>query len=294
MPILKKLSPDTLVVLSDGRDVLLNNPSFSGLETMKSAVKNFHAAFAALTANHPNAVVISAEAKCCVSALTYVEPGDYFTEDGRRQQRACNSGASDCLWNGDDKAEPWEHFMQTLARERTHGKAFDDVYLNAGLMAGKAENLVHVIEAIALGNEEDDQAVLTDFMFRNQDAVVLDYGQTLFGSNRAEEEDICMFQMSSAEISEEPRLIHKKTYTSPLFVHSPGGMLVCHEELADELGVLQVKGVARRRLNEWKMGKKNYGEKKDWDWGGKKDYGSKDWDWEGKKDYGGKDHGWWR
>ena len=270
MPILKELSPETLVVLSDSRDVLLNNPAFSGQETMASAVEGFRAAFDRLTEDHPHAVVVSAEAQCCVSALTFVEPGDYFAEDGSRQQRACSSGASGCGWNGDDKAEPWENFMQTMARERTDGEDFDDVYLNAGLMVGKAENLVRLIEAIALDNKEDDQAVLTDYMYVNNEAIVLDYGQTLFGNNRAGEQDNCVFHMTSTGALEEHRLVHTKTGTSPLFVHSPGSLLKCHEELAEELGIEQVSRSARRRLTYWDTGKgDNYkGGKKHGGWWG--------------------------
>lgn len=257
MPLLKRLSPETLVVLSDGRDVLINNPSFSGLEAGKAAVADFRKAFDTLTAGHHHAVVMSAEAQCCVSALTYVQPGDYFAEDGSRQQRACSSGETECLWNGDDKAEPWESFMKAIALGRTGSKEFDDVYLNAGLMAGKAEDLMHIIEVVAIDNQEDDQAVFTDYMYRNQDAIVLDYGQTLFGNNRAEESDNCVFELPASGARGEQRLVHTKTATSPLFVHSPGGLLKCYEELSDALGIEEVSRNARRRLREWKK-KSNY------------------------------------
>jgi len=258
LPMLKKMASGDLVVLSDGRDVLINNPSFSGSETSQAALAEFRAAFEAITAQKPHAVVVSAEAQCCVSALTFAEPGDYFAADGSRAQRACSSGADDCLWNGDDKAKPWESFMQAIALERTEGKSYDDVYLNAGLMAGKVEDLIHVIEAAAIGNEEDDQAVLTDYMYQNQDAIVLDYGQTLFGNNRAGEEDSCMFELPTTGVRGQQRLVHTKTATTPLFVHSPGGLLKCHEELSDALGMQQVSHNARRRLLEWKARKMNY------------------------------------
>jgi len=248
LPVLKKMSADSLVVLSDGRDVLINNPAFSSEDMMRSALSDFRGAFETITSQHPHAVVVSAEAQCCVSALTFVQPGDYFGPDGSRQERACSSGEADCLWNGDDKAEPWENFMQTIALERTGGKAFDDVYLNAGLIAGKVEDLIHVIEELDIDNTEDDQAVLTDYMFQHQDAILLDYGQTLFGNNRAGEEDSCMFQLPSTSVRGQQRLVHTKTATSPLFVHSPGGLLKCHEELAEELGMQQVSRTARRRL----------------------------------------------
>jgi len=250
LPMLEKMAPRSLVVLSDGRDVLINNPSFSNPELMQSAMDDFRAAFDTVTAQHPHAVVVSAEAQCCVSALTFVQPGDYFAPDGSRNKRACSSGEADCLWNGDEMAEPWETFMETIALERTGGKSFDDVYLNAGLMAGMAEDLIKIIGELAIDNKEDDQAVLTDYMYQNQDAVILDYGQTLFGNNRAGEEDSCMFQLPNSGVRGQQRLVHTKTGSSPLFVHSPGSLLKCHEELANELGMQQVSRTARRRLME--------------------------------------------
>ena len=258
LPELQRMDPTDLVVLSDGRDVLVNNPAFGDTETAQIALVEFRAAFEKITAQKPHAIVISAEAQCCVSALTYAEPGDYFAPDGSRAQRACNSGASDCLWNGDDKAKPWEEFMQGLAQEHMDDKIYDDVYLNAGLMVGRVEDFILLLEAAAIDNEEDDQAVLTDYMYRNQDAVVLDYGQTMFGNNRAGEEDSCMFKLPKSGDRGQQRLTHIKTATKPLFVHSPGGLLKCHEELSEELGMEQVSRNARRRLLEWKDRKSNY------------------------------------
>ena len=280
LPVLQKMDPTELVVLSDGRDVLINNPAFGNSATAQIAIAEFRAAFDALTSQNPHAVVVSAEAQCCVSALTFAQPGDYFSPDGSRAQKACNSGKSNCLWNGDDKAEPWEIFMQTLAQERTGDKNFEDVYLNAGLMAGRVEDLIHVIESVAIENEEDDQAVLTDYMYQYQDTIILDYGQTLFGNNRASEEDSCIFALPSSGVNGQDRLVHTKTQTAPLFVHSPGGLLKCHEELSHELGMEEVSRTSRRRLLQWKEQKFNYKKTGDKDCDkklGDKDAGKKSW-----------------
>jgi hypothetical protein len=265
LPILQTMPGDELVVLSDARDVLLNIPASSDATAAAQAVREFHDAFHAVSFQYPGAIVVSAEAQCCVSALTYVQPGDYFDDAGKRNKRACASGEADCLWNGDEMSLPWENFMKNVAQQRLgNGVALmDDVYLNAGLIVGKAQDLLRVFQAADIAATEDDQAVLTDYMFRNPSEIVLDYGQTLFGNNRGGMTDLnaldqCMFKLAAAASGKNDRLVHTKTDTSPLFVHSPGGFLQCHEDLSALLGAQQISTVSRRRLRSWIQKKCNY------------------------------------
>jgi hypothetical protein len=136
----------------------------------------------------------------------------------------------------------------------------DDIYLNAGLMVGRASDLLRVISMANMETSEDDQAIFTDLMYNNPELIVLDYGQALFGNNRnnAYGDEACIFQMIGDESNQ--RLVHAKTQTSPLFVHSPGGHLQCHDDLAALLGIEAVSRQARRRLGEvWYNSKRNYG-----------------------------------
>jgi hypothetical protein len=259
-PMLKDMSPNQLVIITDSRDVLMNIPVSADTSLSKQAIEQFHFAFNELTHFNPGAIVVSAEAQCCVSALTHAAPGDYYNADGSRNERACSSGEENCLWKGDDKALPWETFMKDLAIQRTSDD-FDDVYLNAGLIVGKASDLLRVIEQAAIGKDEDDQAVLTDFMYRKPDLVVLDYAQSLFGNNRGGLGDMsdstCMFMLPEGEDENGPlkeRLVHTKTGSTPLFLHSPGGFMQCHNDLAAKLGVETVSKPARRRLKSWNNG----------------------------------------
>jgi hypothetical protein len=235
-PILRKMSPETLVVISDGRDVLVNNPFHNDAYAF-SAVDEFRAAFDELKHSHAGAIVISAEAQCCVSALTHVAPGGYFNKDGSRNSRACSSGEVGCLWAGDENATPWEEFMKDLAIELTGADYYEDVYLNAGLMTGLAGDLVKLIEATEIGKDEDDQAVLTDFLYLHPNLILLDYEQKMFGNNRGGlgglRDGGCAFSLPK----EESRLVHSMTLTTPLFIHSPGGFFECHDDLANKLGV---------------------------------------------------------
>ena len=164
------------------------------------SVQEFRDAYNEIIKDSPNAIVVSAEAQCCVSALTHVALGGYFNADGSRNKRSCSSGEEDCMWAGDDKALPWEKFMKTLALERTDSDS-DDIYLNAGLMVGTAKNLMRVISSASIAKYEDDQAVLTDFMYYHPDQIILDYGQTIFGNNRGGHggftDDSCTFDVPS-------------------------------------------------------------------------------------------------
>ena len=261
LPLLEQMETQTLVVLSDARDVLVNNAMDDNLNTAANAIEDFRAAFEMVTFQQPGAIVVSAEAQCCVSALTYAQPGAFFGPEGERTGRACSSGESDCLWNGDDKAIPWENFMKDVARQQlgVGAHVIDDIYLNSGLIVGYVQDVLRVIKAADIQATEDDQAVLTDYMHRHPEDIVLDYGQTMFGNNRGGLEggssDSCMFTLLN---DGSKKLVHKKTATTPLFVHSPGGYLQCHDDLAEQLGIVAISTKARRRLREWKSRTLNY------------------------------------
>ena len=261
LPILEQMESDALVVLSDARDVLINNPMDDNLNVAADTIRYFRTAFEMVSFQQPGAIVVSAEAQCCVSALTYVQPGAFFGADGSRTGRACSSGESDCLWNGDEKAIPWENFMKDVAQQHlgVGANIIDDIYLNSGLMVGYVRDVLRVLKAADILATEDDQAVLTDYMHQHPEDIILDYGQTMFGNNRGGlnggSTDSCMFTISN---DGSKKLVHKKTATMPLFVHSPGGYLQCHDDLAEQLGVVAISTKARRRLREWKSRTLNY------------------------------------
>jgi hypothetical protein len=112
-----------------------------------------------------NTLKLSAEAQCCVAALTQAQPGDYFDDNRRRSGRACSSGTQDCPWAGDALRLPWEAVQEDLAKNRT-GLDVADAYLNAGLVGGAVENLLNVLEIASMDGPEDDQVVFTDLMYR--------------------------------------------------------------------------------------------------------------------------------
>jgi hypothetical protein len=285
LPILHSMmnrNPDSLVVITDSRDVLINHrhyhpPGHRQKEaTMMfkddTIAKHFRRAFHDLTVHYPGSIVVSAEAQCCVSALTHVRPGGYFNHmDGTRKAKACASGTASCLWAGDDQATPWKSFMEDLMMDRMTTTRYqrskgmmqyDDMYLNAGLVVGKVADLIRIIENIDIESTEDDQAVLTDYMYHHPTTVLLDYAQTLFGNNRREtdvwnKEDGCIFDYRNNS-SDSRQLIHKITENSPVFIHSPGGFYECHDKLSTMLGLPSKTKTNRRKHLRRKVTECNY------------------------------------
>lgn len=221
-PLLRDLPPDALVVLSDNSDVRIRFPT--GNDFLRyEAISEFRTAFKEMTRKFPGAVVASTESHCCASALTHASPGQYFKEDSRRKKRACQSGQPGCEWAGDEQAWPWQSFMQELALQRSPQPTVDQ-YLDASLIAGRAGDLLRLIAAINVAYSEDDRAVLTDYMYLDPDAIVLDYGQRMFGKNRegihGEINQNCPFTPDTS-VATSRRLIDAEHEPSSIFVHSP-------------------------------------------------------------------------
>lgn len=234
-PLLEIISPDTLIILADARDVALNVPRDEDMAV--AAIEHFVENFKRVTKNSPNAVVVSAEAQCCVSAMSHAHPGEYFDSvTGKRNKRACSSGHIDCLWEENENIFSWVDFMHERASDATGLKwqEVGDVYLNAGLMAGYPQDLINLLNAIDIHPSEDDQAVLTGLMYANPEKLVLDYGQEMFGNGQWTRgvEDGCIFEGHG---SESP-LSHLETQTQPLLIHTPGKFYACLDILIEALG----------------------------------------------------------
>jgi hypothetical protein len=187
---------------------------------------------------------MSAEAQCCVAALTYAEPGSYFDAVGRRSQRACSSGSDGCRWGGDSKLVAWEDFQVDLAYQRT-GRNVPDVFLNAGLAAGRVGDWMRLLEAVDLEPYEDDQAVFTEYMYHRPDQIVLDYASEMFGTARwplGMNDKGCPFGAAGANKKNGPgrfpALRHLESHSMPLLLHTPGKFSACYEYITEELGLL--------------------------------------------------------
>jgi len=115
---LSAMDEDDLVILSDYADVVLNpgrGPSGAAFCSFRDEYRKL------VEGRSKDAVVMSAEAQCCVGALSYVQPGALIGANSStravvRRGRACNSGASGCMGLGADTA--WRDFMEKQAAQR--------------------------------------------------------------------------------------------------------------------------------------------------------------------------------
>lgn len=227
---MRKMNPMDIVILSDFGDVVLN----PGRGTRGESMKAFKDAYHEITSTAPpGSVVISAEAQCCVAALSYNMPGDLVTAGWKRQKRACNSGKPGCIGTSTPGTLPWESFMESLAEQRGY-RGTKYPYLNAGLMAGKARDLVRVLEMLQLEDDEDDQAVMTDMLYRSPASFVLDYDQKLFGNARwaMPNNKGCVFRWENTSGS----FTQEDTGARPLFIHTSGHYFSCLRRVASYLG----------------------------------------------------------
>jgi hypothetical protein len=235
---LETMEKDKLVILADARDVILNVPANEAVATLK--IDNFIETFANLRKNSPNAVVMSAEAQCCVAAMAHNAPYDYFNQNTKeRAMRACPSGADNCPWFPSEHIEDWQNWMKERAFKTT-GKDASDVYLNAGLMAGYPDDLLNLLNVADLNPSEDDQAVFSGLMHEFPDMIVLDYEAELFGNNQWTRglKDGCVFKSQGENLS----LFHTETENEPVFLHTSGRFYDCLDMLIEELG-----GVSQQR-----------------------------------------------
>ncbi len=237
-PLLEVADKDKLIILADARDVILNVPDNEAFASL--AVDKFVETYKKLTADAPNAVVLSAEAQCCVSAMAHAHPSDYFDPLTKgRKSRACSSGKSDCLWYPSQNIEDWQVFMEDLAFKAT-GDYLTDVYLNAGLMVGYPTDLMNLLNILDIAPSEDDQAVLSGLMYHFPDMIKLDYKQEMFGNNQWPRGlvDGCVFEPQGDHLS----LVHTESGTEPLIIHTPGKFYSCLDVLIEDLG-----GVSQQR-----------------------------------------------
>eukprot|EP00928_Gymnodinium_smaydae_P061138 TRINITY_DN45295_c0_g1_i1.p1 TRINITY_DN45295_c0_g1~~TRINITY_DN45295_c0_g1_i1.p1 ORF type:complete len:332 (+),score=48.27 TRINITY_DN45295_c0_g1_i1:51-1046(+) len=234
MDVLRRQNPERLVVVSDYEDVLLNLHSRETLPVAERLMAQFQAA----ARNKPGTVVVSAEAQCCVGSLSRYAPGSIIASNGTRLQRTCSSGQPNCkaVWGGE---VAWRKFQLDLAQKRhVHFGAWTPsppgqyrnwyVFLNAGLLAGRARDVLELYGRLDLDDAEDDQVLMTELMFRRPDLIMLDYGQRLFGNmvHALGNETGCVVR------PEKGLLVQTETGSSPLFLHGSNHLVGCLKKIA--------------------------------------------------------------
>lgn len=245
-------SPNTLIMLLDSRDMLLNvqiDKRGDVAQDFAPRLLTYIDKYKKLTEGNPGAVVLSAESQCCVCAMSWAHPSAYFNvSNGKRLQRACNSGEAGCEYLDNENIDLWTDFM--VSREFNVTGTVGNSYLNAGMMAGEASKLIDLIDRLDLAEHEDDQAVLSGLYYQFPNEVILDYKNEIFGNNRWPDglKEGCIYDYPN-DGRKTHYLVHKESAESPLLLHTSGEFFECLDYLTDKLG-----GSSERRYLNFEYG----------------------------------------
>jgi len=241
---LSQIDPNRLVVVSDSRDVLLNNLNN---ESVDRFVKNYQS----LTNNKKDAIVLGAESQCCVSAMTHAKPGDFINDDlTRTNTQACNSGKTGCKHRGEEYQRLWIDQIKNLAQENQ--VSTKNIYPNAGIIVGTAKNILNAYNILGMKETEDDQALFTELLLKQADLIVMDYEQKLIGNNIwTHGMDGCIFEWDDKE----RKFVHPENKNSPAFLHFQGKFYECYGKMASKFGY---NGDMTRKLAETGFNNYNY------------------------------------
>ena len=237
------LHPGRPVFVLDSRDVLLN-----GDLSLDDVMDRYAALLQGKAAADRDAVIVSAEPQCCVTALGQQRPNTYFHPNGSRAERACNSGEAGCTGSGQHRLE-WQKLQTELApTDPATGEPVDARYLNAGLVAGPAAAVLALYTDLDLLATEDDQAVLTELFLRWPARVVLDYSSTLFGNSAwSKGEEGCHWQYDAAlgmmVDSRAARSAGGAVMAAPALLHFSNEFAQCYRRVSEELGLAVHSGV---------------------------------------------------
>ena len=183
--VLKLLPKNQLIILSDARDVFMNND-------MKSFMTNY---YKLLNKHHDingNKIIFSTEQGCCVGNMWRYKPGDIFSKNGKIKH------SYDFMQSGSLYWEPWYDwntmFIERFKKARREynlnlPENYDIINLNFGLIVCKAEILLNMFIFFDMqqgpkGDKyfEDDQHLASEYFYIFPENVIMDYEQTLLSN----------------------------------------------------------------------------------------------------------------
>jgi len=199
LPLLKGVPSDTLVVLSDNSrnpgGGLPLNPHIRSMSSFYSKLADVRSTVTSAEASHPNSVVISTSSECCGNA------------------------------QDDSQVETWKDFLKDTATKRATNEG-DSIYLDGSFIAGKASDMIRLVEAIVrVDAKADDRAALLNYMQQNPDSIVLDYEHKVFGNKF----DGVPSKRGDCE--------SKGVTDAALFVHPSRQDQSCHNRVQSDVGI---------------------------------------------------------
>jgi len=200
------LDADTYVILCDGRDVLVNQPSNIFLQTALKIRKT-----------HGNKVIVGTEKGCCTGNL-------------------------DNIYRANNIPNNITNFQELyMEQQRQNSAKYNDYkfdYINFGLMFGKVDEFKKLFNILDVQPDQDDQALLHKIYYENPDILYLDHNQELFSNssynfNRFDKpgDEMCYFHWDN------DLKVVKNTITNtvPCIIHIPAKNWDCYNKLINKL-----------------------------------------------------------
>jgi Glycosyl transferase family 90/Stf0 sulphotransferase len=223
IPDLRQLPPETIVMVSNGQTTAIN-PHIRSSHAFFTALANIRKVFNEFIPS--DAILASVSSNCCTTAMHHILPGTLFSSDGRRIGRTCHANECNVAPSNDEARAAWSDFMEKQSTKNGWSQS-DDIHLDGTFIAGTAKNVLKLIEELDVLPWEDDRAVLSDFMYRFPNRVVLDYEQNVFGGRfdgEISKLDLVCDSGNSAYTINSPR--YTRTSTA-LLVYSSRNQQVC-------------------------------------------------------------------
>jgi Glycosyl transferase family 90/Stf0 sulphotransferase len=173
---LNGLPPNAIVILSNGKDASLN-PHIRSSDSFFTAISELRKTLRDTLP--PDAVLVSVSSDCCSLAMHHTRLGSLFDTNGQRSARTCRTGECTSIPENDYATKEWNEYMKQQSIKHGHDQV-DSIYLDGTIIAGTVQNMLALIRDVDALPWEDDRAVLSDFMYRYPNRVMLDYDQKIF------------------------------------------------------------------------------------------------------------------
>jgi hypothetical protein len=195
---IQTVNPEFYILLTDGRDVVLNDYYSSFIEKAKKM--------------YDGRLIVGVEPSCCVTN---------YSKNSRSN-------------NIDDSAfgyinTIYKPFMEKIAEER--GIKTQYKYLNYGLQFGKAKDFLNLFNLMNIGPEEDDQVLLFKIFYDNPNLINPDYNQEILSNAHGSHYLTCKY------VFDETLNFFKNTITDtqPCVIQLPSKNWHCYEYLLNKL-----------------------------------------------------------
>jgi Glycosyl transferase family 90/Stf0 sulphotransferase len=175
IPVLRQMSQDTIVIVSNGQAGSLN-PHIRGSQTLFTALSNVRTIFRDFIPTE--AILVSVSNDCCSNTMQHTKPGTLFHPNGPRS-RTCRGNECEKVTIDDESTNAWINFMKQQSIKYGWNQS-DNIYLDGTFIAGSAQSILDFITELDVLSWEDDRSVLSDYMHRFPNKIVLDYEQNVF------------------------------------------------------------------------------------------------------------------